>query len=302
MFALTALLLTGVVQTEAGKVLTYDFKTIHSNSNLRIDQGFRTIEGNFAYWSGQYGGLFGRKITFATDSYPVLHMNGGLVDYHPSRKTYVMSLGVGDKVTFYYTGVNAKVSFHISGGAQLQGMQLYDILESGSPYTVTTAGNLSVLTHWSADGDETFINKIVVETANDYESVDISDGLCTYCSGNPLDFSSLSSVKAFVATGYEDGKFTFQQVKYVPANTGFLIVRDGGNSSSVNIPIGRSGNYKENLITGNMFRGCLQQKSIEVNDNERKYVLGKADGNIALYLMSRNFQCKSGKAYIAVPQ
>lgn len=302
LFALMAVFLMGSVSTEASKTLTYDFTTIHSNSDLRIDQGFRTIENNFAYWTGQYAGLFGRKIAFATDSYPVLHHNGGLVDYHPSRKTFVMNLSVGDKVAFYYTGTNATVRFHTSGGAKLQGLELYDLLSSGTAYTVTAAGNLSVLTHWSADGDVTFISKIVIESVKETETIDVSNGMATFCSTVPLDFSSTPALKAFVATGYENGKFIFKQVNYVPSDTGFLVVLQGGSASSVTVPVGRSPRYTENYISGNLFTGKLTRTQIQTPSGKKCYMFGVGDGVVGIYPTAATFYCEAKKAYLTVSQ
>lgn len=295
-----AFLMMAVVQSASAAMLVYNFKNVHPSSQIRIDQGYKEVIDGYAYWTGAWAGLFGRKIAFATDSYPVLHQNGGLVDYHPSRKMYIMNVSVGDHISVVYRGNNAKVSYHTSGGAALQGMNLYDKLTSATSYTVTTAGNLCLLTHWAQGSDETFIDSIIIETATDNVSVDLSNSLCTYCSKNPLDFSSLSSVKAFIATGYDNGKFIFKQVKYVPSNTGFLIVRDGGSSTSATIPIGRSTNYRDNYISGNLFIGCLKQTSITVNNEYKYYEFGNADGNIGVYLMSSNFSCAAYKAYIAV--
>ena len=297
-----ALLMMAIVQTSTATTLIYSFTVNHPSSNLRIDQGYKEVVDGYAYWTGAWAGLFGRKIAFATDSYPVLHANGGLVDYHSNRKTYVMNVSVGDQICVGYRGNNAKVSYHTSGGAALSGISLYDKLESDQYYTVTTAGNLCLLTGYTQGSAETFIDYIIIETSTDNVSVDLSNGLCTYCCKNPLDFSGLTSVKAFVATGYNEGKFTFKQVNYVPSNTGFLIVRDGGSVNTASIPFGRNLVYKDNVITGNLFIGCLKETDIPVNDDDeyKYYCLGKAYGYIGCYLMWWNFTCAANKAYIAV--
>ena len=89
MFALMALLLTGSVTMEAGKVLTYDFMTNHPSTTIRIDQGYMKVKGSFAYWTGEWAGLFGNKIAFdATSAYASLRAEGGLCDYHDHQKMY----------------------------------------------------------------------------------------------------------------------------------------------------------------------------------------------------------------------
>lgn len=304
LFALMAVfLMSNMGSADAATKLKYDFVTKHPSSNLRIDQGYKEVRGSYAYWTGAWAGLFGNKIAFATDSYPVLRSSGGLVDYHSSRKTYLMNLSVGDQVVIYYKGTDPSVQFHTSGSARLTGVTTqYQKLESGTYYTVSTAGNLAMLNRWVQGSNETIIDSIIIVSVKDYETVDVSNGLSTFCSTVPLDFSSLTSTKAFITSGYSDGKFTFKQVNYVPSNTGFLVVRDGGSANSVNIPVGRSSNYKDNVITGNMFIGCLEEESIPVNDDDeyKYYCFGKAYGYIGCYLMWWNFTCAANKAYIAV--
>ena len=302
LFALMAVFLMGSVTTEASKTLTYDFMANHPTSQVRIDQGHKEVIGNIAYWTGSWAGLFGRKIGFATDSYPVLHQNGGLVDYHSSRKTYVMNLSVGDKVTFVYTGTNPSVQFHTSGTARISGLELYDTFVSGNSYTVTTAGNLCVLTHWSADGDVTIINRIVIESVKETETVDISNGMSTYCCTNPLDFSTTSNLKAYVAIGFDNGKFIFKQVNYVPSNTGFLVVSQGGDAATANIPVGRSSNYKENTIDGNLFRGYLASVSVYLPYGKAGYAFGVANGEVGIYRINTGFVCRPNKAILLVDE
>lgn len=301
MFALMAVLLMGGMDGSA-KTLVYDFTTNHPTTTIRIDQGYKEIRGSFAYWTGTWAGLFGNKIAFdASSAYPCLSSNGGLVDYHDHQKMYILNLSTGDRVRIYYTGNNPAMQFHISSTATFSELTAnFDPIESGHSYYVSGAGNMCLLNKWKKNEAETIVTKIEIDTFNDNETVDISNGLCTYCSKNPLDFSSLTSIKAYIVTGYDNGKFIFKQVKYVPSNTGFLIVRDGGSANSATIPIGRSTNYKENVITGNMFIGCLKQTSIAVNDEYKYYEFGKAYGYIACYLMWWDFTCAANKAYIAV--
>lgn len=301
MFALMAVLLTGGMDGSA-KTLVYDFTTNHPSTTIRIDQGYKEIRGGFAYWTGTWAGLFGNKIAFdASSAYPCLSSNGGLVDYHDHQKMYILNLSTGDRVRIYYTGNNPAMQFHISSTATFSELTAnFDPIESGHSYYVSGNGNMCILNKWKKDEAETIVIKIEIDTYSDNETVNVSDGLATYCSKNPLDFSSLSSIKAFVATGYSDGKFIFKQVNYVPSNTGFLVVRDGGSATTATIPVGRSSNYRENVITGNLFVGCLTATAISVNDQYRYYEFGKADGNIGVYLMSSNFTCAAKKAYIAV--
>jgi hypothetical protein len=300
MFALMAVFLMGSVTMEAGKVLTYDFMTNHPSTTIRIDQGYKEVRGNFVFWTGEWAGLFGNKIAFdAASAYPSLRAAGGLCDYHDHQKMYILNLSPGDKVTFYYTGQNAAVQYHVSSTCTMQTLYAnFDPITSGMPYKVIGAGNLCVLNKWKKNEAETIFTKIVIETANDGETIQLTDGLSTYCSTNPLDFSSTPSLKAYVATSYDNGNFIFKQVKYVPSNTGFLVVSKDRNVTNVSLPIGRSTYYKDNDVGINLFRGCLGAMQIIPTAGKGYYIFGFADGKVGIFKMNGPFRCLTKKAYL----
>lgn len=301
-FALMAVFLMGSVTMEAGKVLTYDFMTNHPSTTIRIDQGYKEVRGNFVYWTGAWAGLFGNKIAFdATSAYPSLRAQGGLCDYHDHQKMYIMNLNSGDKVTFYYTGTNAAMQFHISSTCSMAALTAnFDPITSGVAYTVNSSGNLCVLNKWKKDEAETIITRIVIESAKEYEQVDLSNGMCTFCSTVPLDFTETTNLKAFVATGYDNGKFIFKEVKYVPSDTGFLIVSQGGSSTTANVPVGRSSNYRENAISNNLFIGSLGAVNVIPTSGKKYYIFAVADGEVGIYKMNNTFRCQANKAYLVV--
>ena len=303
LFTLMTLLLMGSVTMEAGKVLTYDFMTNHPSTTIRIDQGHKDVRGNYVYWTGEWAGLFGNKIAFdAASAYPSLLSTGGLCDFHDHQKMYVLNLTPGDRVTFYYSGTGAALQFHISSTARMAELTAnFDPIASGTAYTVTSAGNLCVLNKWKRGEAETVINRIVIESIKEYEQVNVTNGMCTFCSTVPLDFSATPTLKAFIATGFEDGKFIFKQVKYVPSDTGFLIVSQGGTSSTAIAPVGRSSNYRENAVTGNLFKGALGAVArILVPDGQAAYMFGVSNGKVGIYRTSNIFTCAPNKAYLIV--
>lgn len=303
LFALMAVLLMGSAEVDAGKVLTYDFMTNHPTTNLRIDQGFKEIRGSYAYWTGEWAGLFGNKIAFdANNAYCTLKSTGGLIDLHDHQKMYVLNLSTGDKVSFYYTGKGASMQFHISSTAKMSGLTAnFDPIVSGTPYTVTGAGNLCVLNKYKNGEAETLITKIVIESVKETENVNIPYGMCTFCSTVPLDFSNTPTLKAFIATGYDQGKFTFKQVKYVPSATGFLIVSQNSTASTASVPVGRSANYKENAITGNLFEAALGAfVRVVVPNGQAAYIFGVSDGEVGIFRTANAFTCAPNKAYLLV--
>ena len=305
MFALMAWLLMGAVQTEASVTLTYDFMTNHPSSTIRMDQGYKEIRGSYAYWTGEWAGLFGNKIAFdANSAYASLLGTGGLCDFHDHQKMYVLNLSSGDKVTFYYSGTGAAMQYHLSSTASVAGLSAnFDPIASGTVYTVTGAGDLCVLNKWKNGEAETIINRIVIESVKESEQVNVSHGMCTFCSTVPLDFSSTTALKAYIATGFEDGKFLFKQVKYVPSDTGFLIVAQGVTASTATVPVGRSSNYKENAVSGNLFEGSLGGSvRIVVPTGKAAYMFGVADGKVGIYRTANAFTCAPNKAFLMVNQ
>ena len=301
LFALTAMLLAGIVTDGSAATLVYDFRTNHPSGTMRIDNGHAEVRGTKTYWVGEWAGLFGNKIAFDVPAYVSLVGSGGLCDYHDHQKMYVMNLSPGDKVTFFYSGVNAALQYHVSSTASVSGLLAnFDPVESGTQYTVTRAGDLCVINKWKNEETITVIYSIVIETATDTETVDVSHGLSTYCSKNPLDFSNNTNLKAYIATNYSDGKFIFKQVDYVPSQTGFLIEYQGGSATEATVNIGRSENYKDNAISGNLFTGCLTASNIPQLANKANYIFAVADGNVGIYKMSGTFTCAAGKAYMTV--
>lgn len=301
LFALMAVFLTGSLAVRAGAVLTYDFMTRHPATNICISDGYAELVGSYNFWKGNWSYLFGGKIAFATDSYPVLRNVGGLVDYHDARKMYVLGLSAGDKVKFVYTGANGRVEYLTSGTARLSGLSASnEQLVSGQDYTVSVSGDLCVQTRWTQDTQVTIINSIVIETNKTDETISMPYGMRTYCSNNPLNFSGKRSIKAYLATGFRDGKFVFEQVTYVPARTGFLLVRRG-NTTSFDVHIGRSSDYKDNIIGTNLFTGLVSAASIP-NDGADHYVVGHTSNGENIFKVQPGFQCKTKTAYLTVSE
>ena len=301
LFALTAMLLAGIVTDGSAATLVYDFRTNHPSGTMRIDNGHAEVRGTKTYWVGEWAGLFGNKIAFDVPAYVSLVGSGGLCDYHDHQKMYVMNLSPGDKVTFFYSGVNAALQYHVWSTATVSGLtRNFDPVESGTAYTVTGAGDLCVINKWINEEAITVINRIVIDTATDTETVDVSHGLSTYCSKNPLDFSNNTNLKAYIATNYSDGKFIFKQVNYVPSQTGFLIEYQGGSATEATVNIGRSEDYRDNAISGNLFTGCLTSANIPSFENKDHYIFAVADGVVGIYKMRSNFTCAAKKAFMTV--
>ena len=291
-----------LTEAKAGAVIKLDFMVKHPSASIRIDEGYALRIGDYNFWTGQWAALFAGKVAFAPDSYPVLRNTGGLVDYHDGRKMYVLGLAVGDKVTFNYSGTNAKIEYHTVGTARLSGFSAnYEVIKSGVTYEVSHAGDLSVQTKFTQDERTTVIESITIETAASVEKISIPNGMMTYCSSNPLSFSGKRAIKAYVATDFRDGHFVFENVTYVPANTGFLLVRKG-NTTSFDVNIGISSDMKENVVPVNLFKGVLTATAIPSDDSADHYVLGKTANGVSLFKVPVGYSVKAKSAYLTVPK
>ena len=81
----------------------------------------------------------------------------------------------------------------------------------------------------------------------------------TYCFASALDFSKLEGLKAYVATGYDDGVVIFTRVKTVKSGEGVLIK---GTPGDYEVPIlERSNDNTLNLLIGVLENTTVPAKS-----------------------------------------
>lgn len=115
----------------------------------------------------------------------------------------------------------------------------------------------------------------------------------TYCSDKPLDFGSVSGIKAYVASGFnpETGILLLMRVNEVPANTGLLLKGTAG--STYNIP------YKEtSFYYLNMFKGVLSRTNVPTtSEGYKNYIL--KDG--IFHLSDGTAYVGANKAYLQMP-
>ena len=120
----------------------------------------------------------------------------------------------------------------------------------------------------------------------------------TYMSDRDLDFTARSDLKAYVATGYDKltGTIWLTRVKYVPANTGFLLMGEAGDykipSSS-----GASTSYYMNI-----FKGTIEGTDIQtIEGANTNYYLSNGDAGVGFYKVQGKVSLKPNRAYLSVP-
>ena len=153
----------------------------------------------------------------------------------------------------------------------------------------------------------TSITKIIVTYANttyshfctavsDVPAIVTADSYATFASELPLDFSS-SSIKAYIAEvkGDKSG-VTFTQVNKVPANTGVLLYKDGGESEY--IPVLTT---TVDDVTGNVFvKGTGATVATDDGDNYN-YILNKV-GDVVGFYRAAGKKVAANRAYISIPK
>lgn len=84
-------------------------------------------------------------------------------------------------------------------------------------------------------------------------------GSKVYCGASALDFSEVEGLKAYVATGYDNGRVTLTRVMTVKAGEGILIK---GNAGNYGVPvIERSNDNTLNLFVGVQGSSTVYPKS-----------------------------------------
>ena len=119
-----------------------------------------------------------------------------------------------------------------------------------------------------------------------------------YCSEYDLDFTDMTDLKAYVATGYDkaNGTIWLTRVKQVPAKTGFLLMGDAGDYV---IPIAKSA---ADCYYKNMFKGTLEPTTLQTTDGAyTNYYLSSGEYGVGFYKVNGSVDIKANRAYLQIP-
>lgn len=122
-----------------------------------------------------------------------------------------------------------------------------------------------------------------------------SAGMATYCSTDALDFSSVTDIRAYVASGFNpaNGKLLLMHVSEVPAGTG-LIVK--GAPGTYSIPVKPTMFYYLNLLTPVFEAANVPAQSGDFTN----YVLANGEDGLLFY-RSNNASLAANRAYLQLP-
>ena len=130
----------------------------------------------------------------------------------------------------------------------------------------------------------------------DVDEITIKDiGKTTWCSEYDLDFTNVTGIKAYTATGYDDIDKTIwlTRVMKVPAGTGILVKGDAG---TYKIPHVNVRAYYTNMLVGNVGEAI---KIEETDGDKTNYYLSGKDGTFVS--VNGNANIGKNKAYLQLP-
>lgn len=122
-----------------------------------------------------------------------------------------------------------------------------------------------------------------------------STGVGTFASSYDLDFTNVTGMKAYIASGFNpaNGKLVLTQVDEVPAGTGLYVK---GTKGTYNIPVKETSMYLHNMLVGVTERTYLEATT---GDNTN-FTLQNGPSGVGFYTVSPGYLA-AGKAYLTLP-
>lgn len=121
-----------------------------------------------------------------------------------------------------------------------------------------------------------------------------SKGMATFSSPYALDFSGATDIKAYRAEKAAAGTVTFQPVTKAQANTGLLLVKEGGATEEIPV-IDSAPAVGHNLLVATVTTTTLSTEAGFLN-----YVLAEKSGSFGFFRAANNYRSQAGKAYLRI--
>ena len=121
-------------------------------------------------------------------------------------------------------------------------------------------------------------------------------GYATYCSTRALDFSDVSEVRAYIASGFSPstGKLVLTRVDEVPAGEGLYLVGDPG---TYEIPFTTT-----DMMYSNLLKGVTTATTIYPTEGSyTNFILTNGIHGVGFYTLSVSGELAAGKAYLQLP-
>ena len=116
----------------------------------------------------------------------------------------------------------------------------------------------------------------------------------TFSCTQPLDFTN-TGLKAYIASGFNNGVVLLTRVDVVPANTGLLLV--GTEGQEYKVPFTANNSFYSNLL-----KPVTTAQVIPTTEGEyTNYLYGEVGGEKGFYKSSGSGTVAAGKAYLQLP-
>ena len=115
----------------------------------------------------------------------------------------------------------------------------------------------------------------------------------TYSSRQALDFSAVTTMKAYIVTGESSGTLTYQQVTKVPAETGLLLVGTAGATATPAILSDAADDVSANLL-----KPTTTSMTVAESEAAKIFVLGNKNSVPGFYKSNSGRELTVGKAYL----
>jgi hypothetical protein len=231
-----------------------------STDNWNTGKTYDGITGDFYNMNADY-----RKITIKVKGAKFFNI---FVQNSNTGRGYTVKIDDGDAV---------KVG-HKGSGVEASG--LFEIADPSAETTITIAGT----------GSSVYPVKVEFYTATISAAI-TSEGWATFCTSAPLDFSSVTGLKAYIVTGNSGSAITTTQMTgTVPANTPLLL-----EGTTTAIPVAASSSTD---VSANKLKAGTGA-AVSAEGGKTKYVLS-ADGSTAVFkkINATAATVAAGKAYL----
>ena len=153
-------------------------------------------------------------------------------------------------------------------------------LDSEGRYTIANVdANVNVVVTFKAV-------KAVIKMAHDQQ---------TFSSTQPLDFTGVTGLKAYIASGYIDGTVVLTRVDKVPASTGLFLV--GTEGAEYKVPFAASSAFYSNLLKPVLTAQTVPSEA----DGCTNFLYSEVNGVKGFYKSSGSGTVAAGKAYLQLP-
>jgi len=151
---------------------------------------------------------------------------------------------------------------------------------SGGQYTISSvSANVAVVATYNA-------NKAFITMAHAQQ---------TFSCTQPLDFTGVTGLKAYIASGYIDGTVVLTCVDKVPASTGLFLV--GTEGAEYKVPFTASSAFYINLLKPVLTAQTVPSEA----DGCTNFLYSEVNGVKGFYKSSGSGTVAAGKAYLQLP-